>query len=157
VSRNEIRIDAPVDTVFAVLQDPRRYADWVLGAVRIRTADDDFPAPGTSFGHQVGIWPVLVKDETKVLTVDGDRHLTLRAEIGPFGAATVDLQLESVDGDVCTRVVMTERPVTGPIRWLHNPLQDRVFWLRNCLSLLLLKRVAEGRGSEPHEPSGEPT
>lgn len=155
MSRNEIRIDAPVDTVFAVLRDPRRYADWVLGAVRIRTVDDDFPAAGTSFGHQVGFWPVLVEDETKVLTIDGERQLTLRAEIGPFGAATVGLRLEPVSG-TCTRVVMTERPVTGPIRWLHNPLQDRAFWLRNWLSLLLLKRIAEGRGSEPHEPTGEP-
>ena len=156
MSRNEVRIDAPVDTVFAVLRDPRRYADWVVGAVGIRTVDDGFPAPGTRFGHKIGFWPLLIHDETEVVDSDGERRLTLRADIGALGAATVDLRLEPVEDATCTLVTMTERPVTGPIRWVHNPLQDRAFWLRNWLSLLLLKRIAEGRASEPHELSGEP-
>jgi Polyketide cyclase / dehydrase and lipid transport len=155
VSRNVVRIDAPVDTVFAVLRDPRRYPDWVLGAVRIRRVDDGFPAPGTGFGHKVGFWPLLIHDKTKVVDSDGERRLTLRAEIGALGAATVDLRLEPVEDATCTLVTLSERPVRGPIRWVHNPVQDRAFWLRNWLSLLLLKRIAEGRGNEPHEPSGE--
>jgi carbon monoxide dehydrogenase subunit G len=149
-------VDAPVDAVFAVLRDPRRYADWVLGATRIRTVDDGFPAPGTSFGHRIGLGPLLINDETKVVHADDDRRLTLRAEIGAFGAATVDLRLEPTDDGARTRVIMTERPATGPIRWVHNPIQDRAFWLRNWLSLLLLRRIAEGRADEPRDLSGEP-
>jgi hypothetical protein len=154
VSRNESLIDAPLDAVFDVLRDGRRYADWVVGASRIRTVDPQFPEPGTSFGHKLGVWPLLFNDETKVVRRDGSRRLLLRAEIGIFGAATVDLRLTS-EGKR-TRVALIERPVTGPIRWVHNPLQDRAFWVRNWLSLHLLKRIAEGRAGPPDEPTGEP-
>jgi hypothetical protein len=156
MSRNETMIDAPVETVFSVLSDARRYPDWVIGASRIRTVDHNFPEAGSSFGHKIGLWPLLINDETKVVAREGERRLTLRAEIGAFGAATVDLRLEPTEDEIRTRVQLIERPVTGPIRWVHNPLQDRAFWVRNWISLLLLKRIAEGRVGAPQEPSGEP-
>jgi hypothetical protein len=156
MSRNEVLIDAPVGTVFGVLSDARRYSDWVVGASRIRTVDGEFPGPGSGFGHTIGIWPLLINDETKVVRREGEQRLTLRAEIGALGSATVDLRLEPVESDSRTLVSLVERPVTGPIRWWHNPLQDRAFWFRNWLSLLLLKRIAEGRAGAPHEPTGEP-
>jgi carbon monoxide dehydrogenase subunit G len=155
MSVNEAVIAAPVEAVFAVLADARRYPEWVLGASRLRTVDDRFPEPGTAFGHKIGIWPLLINDETKVVARDGVRQLTLRAEIGAFGAATVDLRL-APDGADHTRVQLTETPATGPIRWFHNPIQDRALWVRNFLSLQLLRRIAEGHAGEPTAPSGEP-
>ena len=154
MSLNETLIDAPPAAVFAVLADPRRYAEWVVGASRIRTVEGSWPEPGSRFGHKIGVWPLLITDETKVVGREGERRLTLRAEIGAFGAATVDLRLEPVDGGR-TRLRMIERPTMGPIRWVHNPVQDRAFWVRNWLSLLLLRRIAEGRAGEPRELSGE--
>jgi uncharacterized protein YndB with AHSA1/START domain len=154
VSRNETVIDAPVEVVFDVLRDARRYEDWVLGAWRIRDVDPDFPEPGSRFGHKIGIWPLFIHDETKVLRREDESRLVLQAEVGAFGAATVDLRL-SPDGDR-TRIALIERPVTGPMRWFHNPVQDRAFWVRNWISLQLLKKIAEGHGGRPREPSGEP-
>ena len=55
-----------------------------------------------------------------------------------------------------SRIRTVERPVMGPLRWVHNPLQDRAFWVRNWLSLQQLRRIAEGRAGAPHEPTGEP-
>lgn len=155
MSSNETVIDAPVGDVFQVLSDARRYPQWVVGASRLRTVDPDFPEPGSSFGHKIGIWPLLINDETKVVRRDGERRLLLQAEIGVLGAATVDLYLEPVGNDR-TRLRMVETPVTGPIRWFHNPLQDRAFWMRNLVSLALLRRIAEGFANEPAPPSGEP-
>jgi carbon monoxide dehydrogenase subunit G len=154
MSVNEAVIAAPVEAVFAVLSDARRYPEWVVGASRLRTVDDTFPEPGSAFGHKIGIWPLLINDETKVVARDGMHRLTLRAEIGAFGAATVDLRLQP-DGADHTRVRLTETPAMGPIRWVHNPIQDRAFWLRNFLSLQLLRRIAEGHATEPAPPSGE--
>jgi uncharacterized protein YndB with AHSA1/START domain len=154
MSRNETLIDAPPDAVFRVLADARRYSEWVVGASRIRSVDANWPEPGASFGHRIGLWPFVLHDETRVVRRDDERRLTLRAEIGALGAATVDLLLEP-DGPDRTRVSMEERPVTGPIRWVHNPLQDRAFWLRNWLSLQLLKRIAEGHADAPKQPTGE--
>lgn len=155
MSSNETVIDAPVGDVFQVLSDARRYPQWVVGASRLRTVDPEFPAPGSRFGHKIGIWPLLLNDETKVVRREAERRLTLQAEIGVFGAATVDLHLEPVDAGR-TRVRMVETPVTGPIRWFHNPLQDRALWVRNLISLQLLRRIAEGFAGEPAPPSGEP-
>jgi carbon monoxide dehydrogenase subunit G len=154
MSRNETLIDAPPDVVFAVLSDPRRYSQWVVGASRIRTVDGHWPEPGARFGHKIGLWPFLFNDETKVVECEDERRLTLRAEIGAFGAATVELRLEP-QGVGRTLVSMTERPSMGPISWVHNPLQDRAFWFRNLISLQLLKRIAEGRAGAPEELSGE--
>jgi carbon monoxide dehydrogenase subunit G len=154
MSRNATLIDAPPDAVFRVLADARRYPQWVLGASRIRTIDGDWPEPGARFGHKIGIWPFRISDETKVVDREGERRLTLRAEIGAFGAATVDLVLEPV-GVGRTEVSLVERPVTGPISWVHNPLQDVAFWVRNWISLQMLKRIAEGNAGAPREPSEE--
>lgn len=156
MSRNVAIIDAPAETVFAVLSDARRYPEWVLGASRLRTVDDDFPAPGTAFGHKLGLfWPFQFNDETKVVRNEPDRRLTLRAEIGVLGAATVDLQIEEFDSDR-TRVVLDETPAMGPLRWFHNPAQDAAFWLRNWISLAGLRWIAEGHATPPAPPTGEP-
>jgi uncharacterized protein YndB with AHSA1/START domain len=156
MSRNVAIIDAPAAAVFAVLSDARRYPDWVVGASRLRTVDADFPAPGTAFGHKLGLfWPFQFNDETKVVRNEPGRRLTLRAEIGVFGAATVDLQLEEFDDDR-TRVVLEETPAMGPLRWFHNPAQDAAFWLRNWLSLACLRWIAEGNAGPPKPPTGEP-
>lgn len=154
MSRNEAVIDAPIEVVFDVLRDARRYEDWVIGTWRIRDVDPDFPEPGSRFGHKVGFWPLFINDETKVLASVGEHRLVLQAEVGAFGAAKVDLRL-TPQGDR-TRVELIEKPVTGPLRWVHNPLQDTVLWVRNWLSLQLLKAIAEGHGGEAREPSGEP-
>jgi hypothetical protein len=156
MSRNETEVDARVEDVFGILADARRYPEWVIGASRIRTVAADFPSPGSSFGHKIGLWPFLINDETKVVRLERERRLTLRAEIGAFGAASVDLRLEPIDDGLRTRVSLVERPVQGPIRWVHNPLQDRAFWIRNWVSLQLLRRIAEGRAGEPRDLSGEP-
>jgi hypothetical protein len=47
-------VDASSEDVMAVLIDGWTYAEWVVGASRIRDVDKDFPAPGARIHHSVG-------------------------------------------------------------------------------------------------------
>src|SRR4051812_46710029 len=64
---NELYINVPPATVFAVLSEPGNYPDWVVGARRIRDSDGHFPAVGSRFHHQVGVPPLVLNDHTEVL------------------------------------------------------------------------------------------
>jgi uncharacterized protein YndB with AHSA1/START domain len=80
-------VDAPPERVFAVLADPKTYADWVVGSDTIRDADPTWPAPGSRFYHRVGVGPIKVKDHTEVREADRPRKLALHARARPLGTA----------------------------------------------------------------------
>lgn len=47
MARNRVHIRAKPEAVFAVLSDPGRYPEWVVGASRVRDHDSQFPALGS--------------------------------------------------------------------------------------------------------------
>lgn len=144
MSRNALVIDAAPEAVWSMLCDARRYRDWVVGAREVRVVEGDWPAPGSSFGHRIGlIGPLTLTDETRVSAADPGSRLVLRVEIGLFGSADVELVLEPDAAGSRTTVRMREKPSSGPVRWFNNPLQERAFWLRNLLSLIRLKVLVE--------------
>ena len=46
------RVHAPADDVWSVLADGWRYANWVVGASRIREVDPQWPEPGPFVGRE---------------------------------------------------------------------------------------------------------
>jgi uncharacterized protein YndB with AHSA1/START domain len=136
------RMPVPPDTVFAVLADGWRYADWVVGAKRIRSVDDGWPAPGTRIHHSVGAGPFELKDTTSCLEVDPPGRILLEARAWPAGTAEVDITVRAVDGGC--EVVMEEEPLRGPARRIHNPVLDALIHVRNVEALRRLAKVAEG-------------
>lgn len=142
MAENEIEVAAPPETVWAVLSDPFAYAGWVVGAKRIRGADDGFPAAGTRLYHTVGIGPVTLSDSTRVLQSVAPRFLALEARAGPFGSARVELELRERPGG--TIVHMTEEGARGPGRLLA-PAADLLLRGRNEWSLERLKEIVESR------------
>jgi len=86
-------IPALPDQVWAVLADPLRYAEWVVGAQEVRCFDGEWPEPGARFHHRVGLGPVHIHDDTWVLESTPPRRLVLRARVRPFGHARVALEL----------------------------------------------------------------
>lgn len=142
MSVTEIVVDATPEAVWAVLSDARTYEHWVVGCKEIRAVDADWPAPGASFHHAVGIGPITVKDSTSVLEAEPARRLKLRARARPAGVAHVILDLVAA-GPGATRVTMTEYPTEGLPAKLHNPLQDRAIHHRNVEALRRLKKLAE--------------
>jgi hypothetical protein len=126
-------VDASREDVFAVLEDGWRYAEWVVGAQRIRDVDATWPEPGSRFHHRIGIGPLAIDDSTVLEAIEVPRKVVLRARARPTGVARVTVELEPAGAG--TEVVLTEEPVSGVAKRLHNPLQDALIHLRNKRSL----------------------
>ncbi len=114
-------IAAPRERVWEVLANGWTYSQWVVGNSRLRAVDDDWPAPGTRILHSIGVWPLVIDDETVVLTCVPGQELVLLAKAGPLGAAQITLRLSDIP-DGC-RLEMIEVAVRGPMRLVPNRLQ----------------------------------
>lgn len=141
MSTNVCRFNASPAQVWDVISDGWTYASWVVGASHIRAVDAGFPAPGTQVHHAFGVWPAVVRDTTVAQDAEPGRHLRMKARGWPAGEAVIDLTL-TADGDQ-TVVTMVEEPVSGPGKWLHNPLADRVLHRRNTEALNRLRALVE--------------
>jgi len=139
-------VDASPEKVFEVLSDGWLYGLWVVGASQIRDVDAAWPAVGSCIHHSIGVWPLVLSDETEVVEIDQPRRLVLSTKARPLGVAkvTIDVQLA---GDR-TAITMDEVPTAGPGRWVHNRLNDAVLHTRNVKSLDRLASVVENRGRE---------
>jgi len=155
MARNEHLIQAPPETVFGVLADPRSYAYWVVGSEEIRDADVTWPARGSRFHHTVKIGPLRLKDNSEVEEVRPGHFLQLKVNGRPLGTARVKIALEPADGGA-TRVTMVEDPGNTPSALMFNPLTHLLVRGRNVWSLDRLAELAEGRVPIPGEEPGAP-
>lgn len=129
--------------VFAVLADPRAYADFVVGTKRIRRFDPTWPGAGSELHHSLGIGPFVLRDLTRVEEIDDERRLVLRAQMGPPAVNRVAFALRPTQEG--TEVEIEEYPLERPAAAAWNPVLDGVMWLRNAVLLRRLKRLAERR------------
>lgn len=141
MARTTTQIAASPARVFTVLADPWSYPRWVVGCKQIRGVEGDWPAPGSTFHHAVGMGPLTVHDSTTVTEARPGARLVLRARARPTGVARVEVDLAPRDGG--TQVTITEVPVEGPPALLHNPVQDWLIDRRNREGLRRLKQLAE--------------
>ncbi|HEY6962855.1 MAG TPA: SRPBCC family protein [Gaiellaceae bacterium] len=141
MAENEIVIRADRSRVWDVLADADTYAEWVVGADRVRDADTAWPEPGSRLHHSVGVGPLTIDDSTEVVAAEPPSRLELLAHLGPLGSFAVELRLEDV-GDGTTRVTMFEEPVEGISR-AAGPVGDAFGRVRNKLSLARLKALSE--------------
>ena len=93
MSINTRHVEAPPSVVWEALSDGWLYPVWVVGAARMREVDDDWPGLGSRLHHSVGIWPMLINDETEVLESVPDQLLRLKAKVWPAGEAEVVIRL----------------------------------------------------------------
>jgi hypothetical protein len=142
-------VDVPAASIWAVLADGGLYANWVVGASRIRDVDPDWPRAGARIHHSVGVWPALLDDSTSVLSVVAERELVLRARAWPAGEAMVRINLDP-QGDGRTAVSMTEDAVAGPGRVVPQPARQALIVPRNREALLRLSLLAAGRAVETY-------
>ncbi len=134
------RMPHPPAAVLALLADGRRYADWVVGAKRIRAVDPTWPEVGSQFHHTVGVGPLSTSDSTEVLSfASPDGPVVLKARAWPTGSARVTITAERTPEG--SEVVIDEVPFEGPAKSLHNPVLDGLIHLRNVESLRRMERT----------------
>lgn len=136
-------IEATPDQVWDVLADGWLYPLWVVGASRMRDVDDGWPETGSKIHHSVGVWPVLIDDDTEVLEARNRHFLRLRARAWPIGEAEVEITLALSGAN--TEVVLKEDPVSGPATLVPQPLRGWSVAWRNVESLRRLAFIAENR------------
>ena len=153
MATNTRDIAATPDQVWDVLSDGWLYPLWVVGATRMRDVDDTWPAEGSALHHSVGVWPMVVDDETRVLEVSPRQSIRLRAKAWPGGEAEVLIELEA-RGEK-TRVAIHERAVSGPGSLLPQVLEAPLMKLRNSETLNRLAHVVEGRAARSLTASHE--
>lgn len=138
---------APPAAVWEVLADGWLYPSWVVGASRARAVTPDWPAAGARLHHSVGVWPVVLDDETTVLSCEPGHRLLLDARTRPAGSQTVEIVLEpAANGG--TRVSMREDTADGPLRLSPHTLRQVGLGIRNHETLHRLCLLAERRESD---------
>ena len=140
VARNETTIDAPLDAVWAVLEDPFAYPKWVVGTDRTLQADPDFPAPGSAFQVHIALG---LKDDTRVVEFERRRKIVLDAAASAFGPARVTIETEA-RGDR-THVALIEDPHGKMFFWKYFPPAHLGIKLRNVESLRRFERLVRAR------------
>jgi uncharacterized protein YndB with AHSA1/START domain len=130
--------------VWEMLADGWLYPLWVVGATRMRDVDEDWPTVGSRLHHSVGVWPLVINDDTEVTECEPMQRLGLRARGWPFlGEADVLLELEAQGAG--TRVVMSEDAATPPGTLVPKPVRAPGIQWRNTESLRRLAFLAERR------------
>jgi uncharacterized protein YndB with AHSA1/START domain len=143
MSRNAVQISASPEQVFDVLDDARAYPKWVLGTRRIRHVDPDWPAVGSRFHHAVGNAAGELHDHSMVVERRRPDVLELQVRARPVGVARVRISVSAVPA--ATRVVLDERPESGPLSRLPRVLTEPLLGARNFLSLQRLRHEVERR------------
>ena len=139
-------IAAPRRRVWDVLADGWTYSQWVVGNSRIRAVDDEWPAPGSTIHHTIGVWPLAINDETVAESCTPLEELVLLAKLTPFTAARITLQLaDSSDG---CRVEMREVPAKWPLTLIPERAALLAVWPRNRECLSRLASLVEHRKPE---------
>lgn len=150
MAKNHALVEAPPETVFAVLSDPRTYDEFVVGTKRIRRFEPTWPEVGSAFHHTLGWGPLVLRDLTRVTELDPPRRLVLRAQMRPFSVNRVEFTLRP--RGYGTEVDVEEHAIEGPAAAVWNPALDALMWLRNREMLRRLGKVAGRRLAQQSRP-----
>lgn len=139
-------IAATRQRVWDVLADGWAYSQWVVGNSRMRAVDADWPSPGATIEHSLGVWPLLLDDLTAVEECVPLERLVLLAKGRPLGKARITLRLSDIETGC--RVEMAEVPVGAPLGWVPKRLALAAAVPRNRECTRRLAALAEHRSPE---------
>jgi hypothetical protein len=137
-------VNATPEQVYAVLADGWTYSDWMVGTAHVRLVDPEWPAVGTSLHHDVGPWPLSMRDRSDVLAADQPHGLVLRSRVWPLGGATVRITIMEI-GPGVSRITLSEDLAEGPLHWLAVKANEVARRRRNRESLRRLGDLAASR------------
>ncbi|WP_333741811.1 SRPBCC family protein [Streptomyces sp. IBSBF 2806] len=128
-------------TVWAVLSDGGRYADWVVGTSSSEPVRGQWPQVGAAIGYEVRFGPLRLTNETVVRHCEEGSELELEAHAGVLGTARIAIELRPW-GEHCL-VIVDEHPLQGAGGRFHNAGAEALIQLRHRAMLARLARVCE--------------
>ncbi|WP_324789576.1 SRPBCC family protein [Streptomyces sp. H51] len=138
-------------TVWSVLADPERYAEWVVGTSASRPLRGRWPEVGSALGYEVNLGPVVLRNETVVRGCQEGSAVELEAHAGFLGTARIAIELRPW-GEECL-VVVDEHPLRGAGGVLHNWAFEAFIQVRHRAMLARLAKVCEAeRAVVPGRP-----
>ncbi|MFE2301723.1 SRPBCC family protein [Streptomyces sp. NPDC059445] len=134
-------IEQPPDAVWAVLEDPRLYAEWVVGTSASWPLDRRWPQVDAALAYRVDLGPWTLEGRTVVRRWEPPRRLELEADSGRLGTARIAVEVRPWGGQ--TLVLVDEHPLRGPGGALHAAPLDLLIQLRHRSMLPRLARTVE--------------
>jgi hypothetical protein len=131
-------------TVWAVLADGGRYAEWVVGTASSEPVRGQWPQVGSAIGFEVRLGPLRLTNETVVRHCEEGSELELEAHAGVLGTARIAIELRPW-GEHCL-VIVDEHPLRGAGGLFHNVGFEALIQLRHRAMLARLARVCEEPG-----------
>ncbi|MFD4632392.1 SRPBCC family protein [Streptomyces sp. NPDC058284] len=128
-------------TVWTVLSDGGKYAEWVVGTASSRPLRGQWPAVGAAIEYEVRLGPIRATNETVVRRCEEGTVLELEAKAGPLGTARIAIDVRPWGED--TLVKVDEHPLHGAAGALHNTGVEALIQLRHRAMLARLARVCE--------------
>ncbi|MFD7994163.1 SRPBCC family protein [Streptomyces mexicanus] len=129
------------ETVWNVLADGNRYAEWVVGTASSRPVDGQWPALNAAIEYQVRLGPVYLTNRTVVRNCEEGSVLELEAHAGFLGTARIAIELRPW-GEHCL-VIVDEHPLQGAGGVLHNVGAEALIQIRHRAMLARLAKCCE--------------
>ncbi|MEU6850406.1 SRPBCC family protein [Actinacidiphila alni] len=145
-------IERSPQQVWAVLADPGRFHEWVVGVADSVPGDSDWPKVGAHLTYKVVLGPWTGSGRTVVRRSEEPCLLELEAESGALGTARIALEVRPW-GDTDSLVIIDEHPLRGAAGSLHTAAADVFIQLRHRGMLKRLADVVEK--SAPRTPTAQ--
>lgn len=138
--RHQVIKQSP-EAVWAVLEDPGLYGEWVVGTSASWPLDDRWPQVDAALAYSVSLGPWSYEGRTVVRRFEPHRWLELEAHSGRLGTARIAIEVRPWGGH--TLVIVDEHPLRGLGGALHAAPLDLLIQLRHRSMLPRLARVVE--------------
>ncbi|WP_328476757.1 SRPBCC family protein [Streptomyces sp. NBC_00377] len=145
-------IKASPRTVWSVLADGDRYAEWVVGPSSSQQMEGDWPQVGATIAYEIRLGPVRLTNETVVRRCQEPEALELEARAGVLGTARIAFELRPW-GRHCL-VILDEHPLQGVGGLLHNAGVEVVTQIRHRALLGRLAKVCESQARAGRSDDG---
>ncbi|MFD3437183.1 SRPBCC family protein [Streptomyces sp. NPDC058685] len=150
-------IEQSPEAVWAVLENPDLYGEWVVGTTASRPLDDQWPRVDAALEYSVSLGPWSYEGRTTVRRFEPGRWLELEAHSGRLGTARIAIEVRPWGGH--TLVIVDEHPLRGLGGALHTAPLDLLIQLRHRTMLPRLAETVERMthrtaSADAHPPLG---